>query len=267
MISCSRVYTGISAMRLLRGLLLLGVLLSPAAAAAEGLLQLPVQPSPESYGNVLMEPSGDKKADPVLFSHWRHRVKFTCRVCHYELGFSMKANDTPITCDNGRMRGQFCARCHDGKISFAPKDEKGENCGKCHNVSISANWKELLKLQRKLPKSSYGNKINWTRALAEGLIKPKDSLYEEKRELINLETLTLHAEMSGISSAVFPHKTHELWLDCSSCHPELFNIKKKSTQSLRMSNMLKGESCGVCHLRVAFPLNDCRKCHPDMKVH
>ncbi len=53
---------------------------------------------------------------------------------------------------------------------------------------------------------------------------------------------------------------------CTSCHPELFNIKKKTTESLRMSNMIKGESCGVCHLFVAFPLDDCKKCHPNMRL-
>lgn len=32
-----------------------------------------------------------------------------------------------------------------------------------------------------------------------------------------------------------------------------------------MNNILKGEFCGVCHLSVAFPVNDCARCHPGLK--
>jgi c(7)-type cytochrome triheme protein len=179
----------------------------------------------------------------------------------------MKSNDTPIVCDNGQMNGRYCASCHDGKTSFGPKEEGGvENCTRCHGESTSSNWSKFLELKKTLPPDKFGNEIDWSKALDKGLITPKDSLSGEKRELVNIKTLTLKAEMSGISSAVFPHITHEQWLDCSSCHPELFNIKMKTTKSLRMANMLKGESCGVCHLFVALPLDNCRKCHPRMKM-
>jgi c(7)-type cytochrome triheme protein len=208
----------------------------------------------------------EKKVSPVYFSHWIHRVKYTCRVCHYELEFSLKTNDTAITCDNGRMGGRYCAVCHDGKASFGPRDGEGENCARCHNANGSPDLKKFQELQKRLPKSKFGNEIDWSKALDEGLITPSDSLSGETRGIVNIKVFTLKAEMSGISSAVFPHKTHEQWLDCSSCHPDLFNIKKKTTQSLRMSNMVRGESCAVCHLRIAFPLDDCRKCHPAMRM-
>jgi len=249
-------------------LLLLCFILFPNQVFAEGMLRLPILPSPERYGSVLMEVQKEKKISSVVFSHWIHRVKHTCRVCHYELGFSMKANDTPILCNNGKMNGEYCARCHDGKVSFGPKDEQGaDNCERCHNTNASSKWEEFQKLQAKLPKGKFGNQIDWTKALDEGLIEPKDSLSGNKQKLVNInKNLTLSAEMKGISPAIFPHKTHEKWLDCSSCHPELFNIKKKSTESLRMINMIQGRSCGVCHLRVAFPLDDCKKCHPAMRL-
>ena len=32
-----------------------------------------------------------------------------------------------------------------------------------------------------------------------------------------------------------------------------------------MSAILNGEFCGVCHLTVAFPMDDCQRCHPGMK--
>ena len=28
-----------------------------------------------------------------------------------------------------------------------------------------------------------------------------------------------------------------------------------------MSRILKREFCGVCHLTVAFPMDDCKRCH------
>jgi c(7)-type cytochrome triheme protein len=165
------------------------------------------------------------------------------------------------------MGGKFCAACHNGKASFGPKEAEGENCGRCHNASGGPDFRKFQELQERLPKSKFGNEIDWSKALDDGLISPKDSLSGGTREIVNIKVFTLKAEMSGISSAVFPHKTHEQWLDCSSCHPDLFNIKKKTTQSLRMSNMVRGESCAVCHLRIAFPLDDCRRCHPRMRVY
>ena len=247
-------------------LLLLWSILLPELSSAQSMLRLPPLPLPEDYGSVLMDKEASKKnVGPVVFSHLIHRVKYTCRVCHYELEFSMKANDTSIQCDNGKMHGRYCATCHNGKISFAPEDKDEKNCSSCHGESSSASWKTSRELQEKLPKTGFGDGIDWSKALDEGYIKPKDSLSDSTREMVNIKTITLKAEMSGISSAVFPHKTHEQWLDCSSCHPELFNIKKKTTRSLRMNNMVKGESCGICHLRVAFPLHDCKRCHPSMR--
>lgn len=243
-----------------------GSLLFAALSFAGGRYDLPPLPSPERYGNVRMDVPEGKKISPVTFSHWVHRVKYTCAVCHYELGFSMKKNDTPIACDNGTMKGEFCARCHDGKIAFGPRDEHGERCPRCHGTNDRGRATGFAELQGKLPKSLYGNRIDWTTAIEGRFIRPKDSLSGSTRKLENInKTFTLKAEMWGIPSAVFPHKAHELWLDCSNCHPELFNIKKKTTRSLRMENILEGNSCGVCHLRVAFPLDDCKKCHPGMK--
>jgi c(7)-type cytochrome triheme protein len=247
--------------------LFFSVIFLPRLAFAGGLLKLPVLPSPENYGDIFMYREAEKKnVAPVVFSHWIHRVKYTCRVCHYELEFSMKSNDTPLVCNKGKMNGRFCAVCHNGKVSFGPEGEDGENCSRCHSRTGTASWNKFRELQEKLPKSKFGNEIDWSKALNEGFIKPANSLSGAAGEIVNIGTLMLRAEVSGISSAVFPHKTHEQWLDCSSCHPELFNIKNKTTESLRMINMIKSESCGVCHLFVAFPLDDCKKCHPNMRI-
>lgn len=243
------------------------MMLLPGLVFAGGFLKLPFLPSPENYDDVFMHTEAEgNNGTPMVFSHWVHRVKYTCRVCHYELEFSMKRDDASIVCNKGKMNGRYCAVCHNGKVSFGPEGEDGENCSRCHSSTGTASWNKFRELRKKLPKSGFGNEIDWSKALDEGSIKPVNSLSGTAREIVNIGTLTIRAEMGGISPAVFPHKTHEQWLDCSSCHPELFNLKKKTTESLRMINMIKGESCGVCHLFVAFPLDDCKKCHPDMRI-
>jgi c(7)-type cytochrome triheme protein len=79
------------------------------------------------------------------------------------------------------------------------------------------------------------------------------------------KTLELEAEWERVPPAIFPHKKHTAWLDCNNCHPEIFNIQKKTTKHFEMKRNLAGEFCGACHMTVAFPMSDCRRCHPAMK--
>ena len=53
-------------------------------------------------------------------------------------------------------------------------------------------------------------------------------------------------------------------MDCAVCHPDIFNIKEKGTPYFSMETNIDGMFCGTCHMRVAFPMNDCRRCHPGM---
>lgn len=236
-------------------------------AFSHGDLKLPRLSPPEEYGDVLMKGPSSKAGavTPVVFSHWVHRTKYTCRVCHGELEFSMKANETGVICENGKVKNRYCTVCHNGKIAFAPKDDEGDNCKRCHNADQSPNREKFFALQKSLPRAKFGNEIDWVKALDNGSIKPKQSLSGDSQPLGLDKTLTLAAEMSGIPPAVFPHKAHVQWLDCANCHPDIFNIKKKTTKHFSMSRILNGEFCGACHLRIAFPLDECKKCHPSMK--
>ena len=226
-------------------------------AFSRGDLDLPAQAAPEEYGDVLISRRTEtSRTVPVIFSHWVHRTGYTCRVCHVELEFF---------CSGGSMGGKYCETCHDGTTAFGPSEQGKESCDRCHNATAKPNRKKFSALQRKLPSSEYGNEIDWVKALKKGAIDPQSSI-DGSRQVIRIDkTLRLRAEMSGISESVFPHGIHEAWLDCSNCHPELFTIKKKSTQNFSMDRIVRGEFCGVCHLKIAFPLNDCRKCHPAMR--
>jgi c(7)-type cytochrome triheme protein len=231
-----------------------------AQTVAEGSWQLPYLPPKEEYGNILLNRISQKNnVKAVSFSHWIHRRKHTCRVCHSELGFNMETNTTEITEDANRA-GQYCGACHDGTIAFG---HDKANCAKCHTGQLSggkARFPELINL----PLARFGNRVDWVSALKMGLIKPAGYIKLKPDNFVFGETLLLEAEMGGVAPAIFPHKAHTDWLDCNNCHPDIFNIKKKTTRHFSMEFILKGRFCGACHLTVAFPINDCKRCHPKM---
>ncbi|MGE5894582.1 MAG: c(7)-type cytochrome triheme domain-containing protein [bacterium] len=235
-------------------------LLGGFAGAEQGWFELPKPPPPALYGNILIIKNAAKFDIPtVTFSHWRHRLRFTCRVCHFELGFEMKANTTEITKEK-LLNSEYCGACHDGKTAFGQKE-----CNKCHNGDIASGVEKFAALER-LPKDNYGNQIDWVQALRQGFIKPKKSLFDANYVSIPFKRfLKIESEWPLVPPAVFPHRAHTEWLDCANCHPDIFNIKKKTTKHFTMLNMLDGKFCGVCHLNVAFPLDDCKRCHPEIR--
>lgn len=232
-----------------------------SCGASEGFWDFPDAPPPAEYGNILINRTSEANGvKPVAFSHWSHRIKYTCRVCHFELEFNMKANTTEIS-EAISKSGRFCGACHDGKEVFG-HDEA--NCAKCHNGNRGYGKEKFQKLLG-FPRAKFGNNINWTRALRKGMIKPVNYLLVKPLQVEYDKTLTLEAEWARIPPSIFPHKAHTLWLDCNNCHPDIFNIKKKTTKHFEMVYNLSGEFCGVCHLNVAFPMNDCKRCHPDIR--
>ena len=84
--------------------------------------------SKAEYGDVVLntyaEASGMK---PVIFPHWFHRIRYTCKVCHSDLGFKMKAGANNIKMME-IMEGQFCGSCHNSEIAWGI-----ENCDLCHS--------------------------------------------------------------------------------------------------------------------------------------
>jgi c(7)-type cytochrome triheme protein len=241
------------------GLLLL---LLPGRAAAN--FSFPDPPPPEEYGNILISrTSAAKGVKPVSFSHWLHRQRHTCRVCHFEIQFNFQANTTEIT-EEANRAGQYCGTCHDGKELFG--HVKAEDCERCHNGDLRRGIDKVGKLWR-LPPARYGNRIDWDEALEQGAIKPVNQLtIAPSGESAFANSILLEAVWVMGPSAVFPHGRHTQWLDCNDCHPSIFNIKKKFTEGLEMLHIVEGQYCGVCHGKVAFPLTDCLRCHPTMKT-
>ncbi len=73
------------------------------------------------------------------------------------------------------------------------------------------------------------------------------------------DTITMKVEGS-MPDVAYPHKRHAEWLACSSCHPDIF-VARKNANPMTMSDILSGRRCGVCHGKVAFAIDQCRRCH------
>ncbi len=115
-----------------------------------------------------------------------------------------------------------------------------------------------------LPKAQSGNYIDWVKSFDSKKIQPRFDRDDPKAQPVIMD-LTIVREVKGsMPDVVFPHKQHTEWLDCSNCHPALF-VPQKGANQMSMASIMLGESCGVCHGKVAFPVADCRRCHSEAK--
>jgi c(7)-type cytochrome triheme protein len=245
-------------------LLVLGISIACAglALAKQGWYDLPEVAPPLEYGNILItRATAGTNVPAVSFSHWRHRLKYTCRVCHLELGFWMETNTTEITAESNR-NGEYCGACHNGKTAFGYSKKR---CRQCHNGNIAYGKKKSRSLRR-LPRDWTGNRVDWSKAIRKGRIAPVQSIMDDAFAPLQFgKEFEVKPNVSRVPPAVFTHKPHSAWLDCANCHPDTFRIQKNSTESVDMAAIIDGKFCGLCHLKIAFPLDDCKRCHPTMR--
>ena len=110
-----------------------------------------------------------------------------------------------------------------------------------------------------LPADTVGNQVRWVEALEQGHIKPRmyvRTVVDTPRR----DTEVLLKNTGEMPMVKFPHRQHTAWLDCASCHDELFK-RETGTTKINMAMILRGEKCGLCHGAVAFPLTECERCH------
>jgi c(7)-type cytochrome triheme protein len=254
--------------------ILMVLLLTGSALAAGGIKKKRVLP--HEYGRVVIGNYSAKAGlAPVTFEHWLHRSRFTCRVCHVDIGFGMKANATQIkAADN--MRGYYCGTCHNGRMlvdgrkvfascsdTFAKEDTK--RCERCHLPAPDPKREEAFAaFVGKMPRERFGNGIDWEKAEEKGLIKPQDFLegVSVKREKMAVQKdFSLEAKVAGMPDIIFSHKKHTVWNGCEICHPDLFIGIRKGATKYSMIEIFDGRYCGACHGTIAFPLTDCQRCH------
>jgi len=96
--------------------------------AALGALLTPGSAIRSEYADVIINEKAEaEEMSPVIFSHWFHRIRYQCSVCHVDLGIKMKAGSNGITMDK-ISKGEFCGACHNGDIAWTV-----ESCDLCHS--------------------------------------------------------------------------------------------------------------------------------------
>jgi c(7)-type cytochrome triheme protein len=81
------------------------------------------------YGDVVLNNfSSSAGIRPVIFPHWFHRIRFSCKSCHSDLGFQMKAGANKIDMLK-IVNGEYCGACHNAQIAWSV-----ENCDLCHSA-------------------------------------------------------------------------------------------------------------------------------------
>ena len=116
-----------------------------------------------------------------------------------------------------------------------------------------------------LPKANFGNRVNWVSAAESGKIRPLWNAADQQAQPEVLDLDIVREVKGSMPNVVFPHKRHTSLLDCSNCHPKLFEMQKGASK-MSMAAILLGDSCGACHGRVAFPVSECRLCHSGKKT-
>lgn len=244
------------------------VFLIGAAYAETGVIKR--RPLPFEYGRVVINNySETSHLAPVVFDHWLHRAKFTCRVCHVDIGFAMRGNQTDIRAQDN-INGYYCGSCHNGqkaffscKRDFMPKDI--ETCNRCHSLGKEVIRKyDFREFVKDLPQERLGNRVDWEKAEDLGKISPVDYLEGasiKRDKLVVQKDFDLGAKVEGMPDILFSHRKHTIWNGCELCHPEIFIGIKKGLTEYSMVDIYEGKYCGVCHISVAFPLVDCQRCH------
>ena len=142
------------------------------------------RPLPHEFGNVVMNNLSEKNdVKPVVFNHWLHRSRFTCRLCHVDIGFAMQANGTTVhEADN--QQGFYCGACHNGRIAFGSREKSAnggetKQCDRCHSYGVEApHATDFAAFTAGYPKGRFGNKVDWEAAEAMHRITLIDTLPE-----------------------------------------------------------------------------------------
>ncbi len=229
------------------------------------------RPKPDEYGTIVLNNYSEKKSiAPVVFRHWFHRSRYTCRLCHVDIGFAMKTGGTGIT-ENDNKNGLYCGACHNGKEAFSAEEKQSngdiiKNCDRCHSFGKKVAFKhDFYAFRKGLPQERFGNGIDWIKAEEMKIVTLKDQLEGisiKRKKLTNPKELELSAKTVGMPNIIFSHKKHAIWNGCELCHPEIFGVKKGATV-YTMQDIFNGRYCGACHGSVAFPNDDCQRCHTE----
>jgi c(7)-type cytochrome triheme protein len=160
-----------------------------------------------------------------------------------------------------------CERCH-----IAGKPE----AGRFHDVSmvehdkikeaasrVGAEWNPEGLPEGALPVDKY-RFIDWLELQRSGVFKPITTLNEDFTEVTRDNLILFESSTNFVKDVVFSHNVHSTWIMCSSCHPAIFTDELGGNE-VKMAEMSRGRSCGLCHGKVSFTFADCLRCHNQLK--
>lgn len=114
-----------------------------------------------------------------------------------------------------------------------------------------------------LPKDAAGD-VDWVQAIKAGAITPRPGpdLKAPEQAVLDMD-VDLVSSSTKLFSAIFSHAAHTKWLTCGNCHPAIFPLKRGAEPTVvTMADIRAGGRCGVCHGKVAFPVEgECARCH------
>ena len=241
------------------------------ATPAQAVFDLDIQIS-RSQSTVL----GDPKSLAVTYRHGTHTQWLTCNNCHpaiFPLELGASNNERAPQRETITMakikQGEFCGACH-GTVAFGVENA----CERCHQglasqadwhssevsrnpVEQAPNWDAAIKL---LPVKY--DIPDWTQAVADKVIAPRGAIASDASDPGSVFEMDLKLVPRNFPAmeVLFPHGSHTQWLTCDNCHSGIFKMQK-GANNMSMDKILGGEFCGACHGRVAFPLEECSRCH------
>ncbi|MCF6280642.1 MAG: hypothetical protein L3J28_00275 [Candidatus Polarisedimenticolaceae bacterium] len=199
-----------------------------------------------------------------------------CEACHFypweQLDDERQAKDELVNLEAKSAKSSLFAG-RSGKMAGRGDGKKKSGTA----FKWGDSWQPRAFRSAGLPKDKYGL-IDWIRltedglALPQGSLDPEDPLYESPVHYVfdeegeeDIEDIVIPVKSESISAVLYPHTTHTWWLKCKSCHPKRFDRGAGDTV-MTMKDMGKGKYCGECHGKVAFPLEDCSRCHDKKRV-
>ena len=229
------------------------------------------RPKLNEYGNVVMNNfSAKQHMAPVVFKHWLHRSKYTCRLCHVDIGFAMQAGATGVT-EEDNNAGMYCGACHNGKEAFGPQEMiapgvTSPNCDRCHSLGKKVKFKyNFYEFRKQFSPERFGNGIDWLKAEEQGKLTLKDYLEGasiKRPKIQEPQEFELNAKEPNMPDIVFSHKKHAVWNGCELCHPEIFGVKK-GADPFSMQEIFAGKYCRGKH-RISIVNVVTRKRFPDV---
>jgi len=129
-------------------------------------------------------------------------------------------------------------------------------------VAVAGLFEPKVALAALTP-NPYGNMVDWVVSLRKGQFVPIWSLDPKAPAPEPIDMDIIIPALGRTANVKFPHKGHTELFDCDACHPSIFVMQAGANveKGMSMVNIVRGQYCGVCHGKVAFPLDDCNRCH------